>query len=26
VIYAGGDLEALVAAELARLTGTTIPK
>ena len=26
VVYAGGDLEALVAAELARLTGTTIPK
>lgn len=26
VIYAGGDLEALVAAELAGLSGTTVPK
>jgi D-glycero-D-manno-heptose 1,7-bisphosphate phosphatase len=26
VVFGGGDLEALVAAELAALTGTTIPK
>ncbi len=26
VLYTGGDLEPLVAAELARLTGTTVPK